>query len=177
MNMKKIGVSFALIYCLCLTAACHSFKKASKHHNDLLDTYQLLQKDLPEAKVSMESDKVKIILPEAILFQVNDDVINKSYDGSFKKMATIFNKYPKTNILITGYTDNTGKEAYNSELSKRRADAAQNILTDNGVEASRIYSWGLGEKNPVADNNTENGRQLNRRVEIVVMYNYKKMSN
>ena len=72
-------------------------------------------------------------------------------------------------IIATGHTDSIGSDAYNQRLSERRATAVKNYLVSRGIEASRVYTEGKGEKQPVADNRTKEGRAKNRRVEIEVV--------
>lgn len=171
MTMKRILLlSFAFI--AIGSAGCSESKKLAKQHNHLLDTYKTLQAELPEAKVSMQGDKVKVILPEAVMFAVNKSDITLEYLPVMKRIAGILNKYPKTNILITGYTDITGTLEYNNVLSIERANSTKGVLIGNKVKANRIFTWGLGPKNPIADNDTEVGRKQNRRVEFVVLYDY-----
>jgi outer membrane protein OmpA-like peptidoglycan-associated protein len=112
-------------------------------------------------------------LPEAVLFTINSAELNKDYLPIMGKMATVLNKYPKTSILITGYTDATGSDEYNLELSKKRAESAKTVLIQNKINTNRIFTWGLGSKNPIADNKSVEGRKQNRRVEYVIMYDYK----
>lgn len=171
--MKKIFFLAAVAICTLSLASCSKTKKLARQHNDLKETYDALKKDMPEAQVSMEGEKVKVVLPEAVLFTVNSAELNKSYLPVMAKMADILNRYPKTNILITGYTDATGTDEYNLELSKKRAESARTVLVDNMVKEKRIYTWGLGAKNPVADNKSAEGRKQNRRVEYVIMYDFK----
>jgi outer membrane protein OmpA-like peptidoglycan-associated protein len=104
---------------------------------------------------------------------VNDAELNKNYLPILQKMATVLNKYDKTVILITGHSDITGTEARNMELSKQRAENAKKVFADFKVKPARIYTWGRGSAESVADNNTETGRKQNRRVEYVIMYDYK----
>jgi outer membrane protein OmpA-like peptidoglycan-associated protein len=153
-------------------ASCGNKKKLARQHNDLLDTYQTLKDDLPKAGVTMTGEQVAVIFPEAILFSFDSATVRPEYYTAFEKMAMVFNKYPRTNILITGYTDTIGTEQYNNALGKRRAEAAKGLLIQYGVKPRRIYSWGLGTKDPVGDNNTMEGRQQNRRVEFVILYDY-----
>lgn len=153
--------------------SCSKSKKLARQHDDLKDTYETLKREMAEAQVTMEGEKVKVVLPEAVLFKVNSAEMNRDYFPILAKMAAVLNKYSKTNILITGYTDITGTEAYNLDLSKRRAESARAVLVDNKVKPGRIHIWGLGAKNPIADNKTEEGRKQNRRVEYVIMYDYK----
>jgi outer membrane protein OmpA-like peptidoglycan-associated protein len=88
-------------------------------------------------------------------------------------MAEVLKKYPDTNILVEGHTDNTGSDAINQPLSERRAQAVSNYTQQQGVEASRITTKGLGSTDPIADNTTAEGRQANRRVEVAIYANEK----
>ena len=169
--MKKILFLSAIV--AISLSACSKTKKLAKQHDDLKDTYETLKRDMSEAQVTMEGEKVKVVLPEAVLFTINSADLNKDYLPILGKMATVLNKYGKTSILITGYTDATGSDAYNLDLSKKRAESAKAVLLDNKVKASRIFTWGLGSKNPIADNKTDDGKKQNRRVEYVIMYDYK----
>lgn len=153
-------------------ASCSKTKKLAKQHNDLLDTYNTLKKEMAEAQVTMEGEKVKVVLPEAVLFRINSAELNKDYFPILKKMSGVINKYPRTSVLITGFTDKTGTDAFNVDLSNKRAQSAKQVLVDNGVKDGRVFTWGLGSKDPVADNNTEEGRKQNRRVEYVILYDY-----
>jgi outer membrane protein OmpA-like peptidoglycan-associated protein len=128
---------------------------------------------MPEAIVTMDGERVKVVLPESVLFNKNSADLKQEYFPILKKMAAVLNKYERTTILISGYTDITGTEAYNMELSKKRADNAKQEFIDNNVKATRMYTWGRGPKDPVGDNSTEAGQKQNRRVEYVIMYDYK----
>jgi outer membrane protein OmpA-like peptidoglycan-associated protein len=83
----------------------------------------------------------------------------------------VLNKYPDTNILVEGDTDNTGSDDYNLRLSERRAQSVADYQKSLGVAGSRISTVGLGESNPVASNDTEDGRRQNRRVEVAIFAN------
>lgn len=174
--MKRI-FTFAIAALAITIASCGGSKKITKEQrNDLKDTYESFKRELPEAIVSMDGDKVKLVLAEAVLFKINSSDINQDYIPSLGKMSKILNKYPKTNILISGFTDITGTEEYNKTLSEKRASSAKAILVNNNVMNNRIHAWGMGAKNPIADNDTELGRKQNRRVEFVIMYDYKEDS-
>lgn len=170
--MKRNLFLFAALLAL-VFASCSKTKKLAKQQDDLKDTYEVLKREMAEAQVTLDGDKVKVVLPEAVLFKINSADLNTDYFPILKKMSAILNKYKKTDILITGYTDVTGTDAYNNNLSKKRAESAKQNLVENGVADRRIYTWGLGSRNPVADNSTEEGRKQNRRVEYVIMYDYK----
>lgn len=83
-------------------------------------------------------------------------------------VADVLNQYPESRVNITGYTDSVGNEGYNQQLSQQRAQAVMSYLASRGVDTSRMSATGMGEANPVATNGTEAGRQLNRRVEILI---------
>jgi OOP family OmpA-OmpF porin len=79
-------------------------------------------------------------------------------------------KYPDTKIAIEGHTDSIGSNEYNQKLSERRANSVKNYIIDNfGIDAKRLRAEGFGETRPIADNNTDEGRQRNRRVESVLI--------
>jgi outer membrane protein OmpA-like peptidoglycan-associated protein len=86
-------------------------------------------------------------------------------------LITIFQKYPKTNIIVEGHTDSSGSDAYNMELSKNRAQAVTDYLSSNGISASRIETNWFGEDQPKHDNSTAEGRSKNRRVELAIVAN------
>jgi outer membrane protein OmpA-like peptidoglycan-associated protein len=89
------------------------------------------------------------------------------------KLATILNKYDDTNILLAGYTDATGSDEYNLELSRSRAHSVSDYLVIQNVNSERFSVYGYGESDPVATNDTESGRAQNRRVEIAIWANEK----
>lgn len=97
------------------------------------------------------------------------DLARLNADGivTTQKLADLLQQNPQRMVLIEGFTDSTGSAAHNQELSERRAEAVRNALQDMGVAADRIVARGYGETHPVAGNDTEENRQLNRRVEIV----------
>jgi len=104
-----------------------------------------------------------------VLFDT-DQAQLRSGDGmrGVQKLADILKQYPQHNVLIEGFTDSTGNTSHNQELSDRRANAVRTALLDTGIGADRIASRGYGQTFPVASNATAAGRQLNRRVEIIV---------
>jgi outer membrane protein OmpA-like peptidoglycan-associated protein len=172
--MKTVlTITCSLILAFGLFSCNNSKKLTAQHKSDLKDTYETLKREMPEAEVTMSGDRVKVVLPEAVLFKVNEAEINKDYYPIIAKMATVLNKYNKTDVLITGYTDASGSDTYNQQLSKKRADNAKAILVADKIKDSRINVWGFGSKDPIADNKTEEGRKQNRRVEYVIMYDYK----
>ncbi|MCB9263085.1 MAG: OmpA family protein [Flavobacteriales bacterium] len=107
-----------------------------------------------------------MILAKNIYFETDSDVLKAESYESLDKVVKIMNDYPKSTLDIQGYTDNTGGADHNLDLSKRRAASVKAYLEGKGIAASRMTSNGFGEANPVATNNTAEGRALNRRVEL-----------
>jgi outer membrane protein OmpA-like peptidoglycan-associated protein len=103
-----------------------------------------------------------------VLFDTNKAQLKSGGMRGVQRLADILRQYPKRNVLIEGFTDSTGSSSHNQELSDRRADAVRTALLDTGISADRIATRGYGVTFPVASNATAEGRQLNRRVEIVV---------
>lgn len=103
-----------------------------------------------------------------ILFDFNKATLRREVEFSLVRVATILNQFPEMTVKIEGHTDNVGKEDYNLELSQRRAQAVHEFLTSQQVAAERMTSEGFGMTRPVADNATPEGRQQNRRVDLVI---------
>ena len=152
-------------------------EKSSQKKKDIVAIYHELQERVAEGQISREGDKVKLILPEAMLFEVYSTEVNAEYLPTLAKIAKIVNKYPKTSILIMGYTDTTGSADLNNKLSWGRAESVKEAMIKNGVKNKRLYTWGFGPKNPIADNKTVEGRKQNRRVEFVILYDYQDSKN
>lgn len=103
-----------------------------------------------------------------VLFSTNQAQLKSGGVRNVKKLAEFLAEYPRHRVLIEGYTDSTGSEAYNQKLSEQRAGNVRAALVDEGISGSRITTRGYGEEFPVASNATATGRQLNRRVEIII---------
>lgn len=103
-----------------------------------------------------------------VLFDVDSSSLRPDAQGTLRQVATVLLDYPKTAIVIQGHTDSTGSEEHNQALSHRRAESVEAFLIGRGVETGRMTSVGYGESMPVASNDTEAGRQRNRRVDILL---------
>lgn len=114
------------------------------------------------------SDRGMIVTLGDVLFDTNRAQLKSGGVHEVQKLADILKQYPRRNILIEGFTDSTGSESYNQELSERRANAVRETLMNMGIDASRIATRGYGSSFPVASNDNKAGRQLNRRVEVVI---------
>jgi len=104
-----------------------------------------------------------------VLFAFDKATLSPEAFRNVDKLADFLKKHPNRSVLIEGHTDSVGSDEYNLDLSEKRADAVRNALVAKGVGEERITPKGYGKKYPVASNNTSDGRQLNRRVEVVVL--------
>jgi outer membrane protein OmpA-like peptidoglycan-associated protein len=114
---------------------------------------------------------LKVTVKNDVLFDTNSAGLRGASKTALTEMADVFQKYTDTTIVVAGYTDSVGTNAYNERLSERRASTVGNYLETIGVNSSRINTIGFGESQPRATNGTASGRQLNRRVEINVKAN------
>jgi len=156
-----------------LLASCAASKKVSKQQQYMNDQYRELKHALNEADVSIIKDSIKVIFSYGVLFETSSDQLKDDIKPAFQRFAGVLNRFDKTKILVTGHTDNTGTSDYNRELSEKRAASAKQLLNSYQVQDERMFTWGMGERAPVAANDTEEGRARNRRVEFVILYNVK----
>lgn len=111
----------------------------------------------------------KVSIDLKILFDNDKSVINPDYYQEVKEVADFLNQYPSAHAVIEGHTDNRGNSGYNQKLSQRRADAVKQLLESQfGIKAERLTATGYGDANPVASNETAEGRAKNRRVVAVI---------
>ncbi|MCF5084582.1 OmpA family protein [Pseudomonas gessardii] len=123
----------------------------------------------PEPVPEPEAPVAQVVRVELdVKFDFDKATVKPNSYGDVKNLADFMAQYPATNVEVAGHTDSVGPDAYNQKLSQRRADAVKQVLVKDGVAPSRITSVGYGESRPVADNATEAGRAVNRRVEASV---------
>lgn len=133
--------------------------------------------DRQEAKLRAELDKtgvsvtrigdnITLNMPGNVTFATNSADLNAGFFDVLNSVATVSNEFEQTVIEVAGHTDNTGSESYNQQLSERRAEAVAAYLRTRNVRADRLITVGEGLRRPIASNNTAEGRQQNRRVEI-----------
>lgn len=127
-----------------------------------------LQDKLPNATVERVGEGIQITFASGILFDVNSSTLRSVAQTNLTDLVRSLEEYEGTDVLVVGHTDSTGEESYNQSLSERRSDAARNYLIGAGLESDRIRALGRGEVEPVDSNDTEAGRQANRRVEIAI---------
>jgi len=128
-----------------------------------------LKSKLREAKIERLAEGILITIDSRLLFGPDSyGIVSKNI---LKDLAAVMNKYQFTNAIIEGHTDNTGEEVYNQTLSEQRAYEIETFLVGKGVKDTRIKTRGYGELQPIASNETEGGKQLNRRIEIAIYAN------
>jgi outer membrane protein OmpA-like peptidoglycan-associated protein len=133
-----------------------------------------LDQELENAEVERVSDPetgaegIAITFDNAILFDFGRADLRPQVQSDLRQLASSLQSYPDHDAVIVGHTDNVGSDGFNQGLSERRANAVSNFLAANGVSMGRMRTVGMGESQPIATNETAEGRQLNRRVEIAI---------
>jgi len=112
--------------------------------------------------------EINVRLTNDILFDYDSAALRAASRSTLQELADNFRQYPDNLISVEGHTDSAGSDAYNKRLSEQRASSVADYLIDSGVRASAITVFGYGEEDPKASNDTAEGRQLNRRVEIQI---------
>lgn len=131
---------------------------------------QDISKDLgDDATVVRVGEGIVVSFDSGLLFDFDKSDVKSETRKNLDKLASSLKNYKDTEVKILGHTDNKGTATYNQDLSERRAGSVKTYLTSQGVQGSRLLTMGYGESDPVATNNTEDGRSLNRRVEIVLV--------
>jgi outer membrane protein OmpA-like peptidoglycan-associated protein len=116
----------------------------------------------------LENETLKIDIASEVSFDFDSASLKSAFTPTLNKVSDVLQRYPKTVIHVVGHTDSVGSESYNQRLSERRAQSVVDFLASSGVNQGRLYAIGRGELEPRATNETEAGRQLNRRVELFV---------
>ncbi len=132
-----------------------------------------MRRDLENATVERVGEGIKITFDSGILFAVNSYTLQDQARKNIEELAGILRKYEDTNILFAGHTDSTGRSEYNQDLSEKRSQSVAEYTAFLDVDPNRMTIIGFGEEQPVAPNETEAGRQENRRVEIAIYANDK----
>jgi len=127
-----------------------------------------LEQNIPGATVQRMGEGIAVTFASGILFPFNSTEILPAGKSNLQELANSLQKYPNSDVLIVGHTDSVGTDAYNLDLSQRRALAASAYLQSLSVPASRLRTAGKGKTEPIQPNDTEEGRAKNRRVEIAI---------
>jgi outer membrane protein OmpA-like peptidoglycan-associated protein len=132
-----------------------------------------LRQDVPGATVTRMGEGIIVKFNSGLLFSAGSAELQSSAQTNLKNLASSLQRNPTTNVIIIGHSDNTGTSQQNMDISLQRANAVKTYLTTRGVDAARITAMGRGGTEPIADNETENGRAQNRRVEVVIVASQK----
>lgn len=120
------------------------------------------------AAVTREGNLLAVTFKGDVTFDTNSTVVRPGLRSEIDRVAGVFIQYPQTLVRVEGHTDSVGSSEYNMDLSIRRANAIKNLLVQRGIAETRIEAVGYGKTLPLANNDTEAGRQRNRRVEIKI---------
>ncbi len=127
---------------------------------------------VPGAQVERVGEGIKLTLGEnSVRFDTGKSTLTPTAKANLLKLEKIFEQYPNTNITIYGYTDSTGRVEFNQKLSEQRAESVKQYLVATGIKAERISTQGMGVADPIATNDTPEGRAQNRRVEFAITAN------
>ncbi len=127
-----------------------------------------LDQNIKGATVERVGEGIQVTFASGLLYDFDSDVVKAEARTNLRELAASLHKYPDTDLVIIGHTDQVGTIDYNQALSERRARAAAAYLVSQGVSGARIDARGLGETEPIASNDTEAGRMANRRVEVAI---------
>ncbi|WP_282131102.1 OmpA family protein [Pseudoalteromonas aliena] len=122
-------------------------------------------------EVVREGDNLRLVMPSNITFATDQSYISSGFNDTLNAIANVMNKYEKTYLSVEGHTDSTGKDSYNMNLSRERAQSVKDYLVNQQIMATRVSTKGYGETRPIATNESANGRAQNRRVEIQIVPN------
>ena len=127
-----------------------------------------LSQNINGATVERVGEGIQVTFASGLLFAFDSDQILPAAGTNLRELAASLQKYPDSQLLIVGHTDNVGDDSYNQRLSERRSNSAATYLSGQGVVRTRLAASGKGESEPVSTNDTDAGRQQNRRVEVAI---------
>lgn len=132
-----------------------------------------IEQTVPDAKVERVGEGIIVEFSSNVLFGFDSSTLSADAKTNLDKLVRVLNVYQDTDIEVQGHTDSKGSEAYNRNLSEERASQVTAYLTSEGISNDRLSIKGLGETAPKYDNNTDDGRSQNRRVEFLITANEK----
>lgn len=136
-----------------------------------------IAENVPDARVERVGEGIVVEFSSAVLFGFDQSNLSADAKATIDKLVTVLNTYPDTDIEIQGHTDSKGADSYNQALSERRAKAVSDYLLASRIDGARITTKGFGESMPKYDNETEEGRAQNRRVEFLITANEKMIAD
>ena len=140
---------------------------ARQEAEDALAQVQQLSDQMKELE-AQQTERGLVLTLSSVLFDVGKATLKPGSESMLRELTNFMSQYPERNVLIEGFTDNSGSRTFNDDLSLNRAMTVRNALTSRGISMNRIQVRGYGEQYPVASNATAYGRQQNRRVEIII---------
>lgn len=167
-NAPAIGKQTGATVRDAIMGAAASGQAATAINRQMDQQAQELAFDLPGAIVQRLGSGIVVTLPEALLFAQESDELSTASRDNLRRLATSFEKFPSTRIMIVGHTDTQGGTDRNQSLSERRAQALASFLEQIGVTRARMTALGRGDAEPIASNDSDAGRQWNRRIEIAI---------
>jgi outer membrane protein OmpA-like peptidoglycan-associated protein len=117
-------------------------------------------------RVVREGDNIRLVMPGNITFATDRYEVRPEFYATIESVAIVLKEYNKTNIRIAGHTDSVGSDSYNQTLSEQRANSVGQLMISYGIMPGRVQTSGYGKRYPLASNDTADGRQANRRVEL-----------
>jgi outer membrane protein OmpA-like peptidoglycan-associated protein len=139
------------------------------HHMD--KQAKEIKQAVPDAQVERVGEGIEMTFNSGLLFMINSAALSEAAKTNLEKVAGVFVKYPETNLLIEGHTDDTGPSDFNMELSRKRANSVSEFLQSKGVSPGRMDIKWYGETQPKFPNTSEDNRAKNRRVEVAITAN------
>jgi outer membrane protein OmpA-like peptidoglycan-associated protein len=119
-------------------------------------------------RVVRDGDQIQLIMPSNITFNTDEYLIKNEFYATLDSVGKVLYKYKDTQLEVIGHTDSTGRDDYNMTLSQQRANSVASYLENRGIPGNRLATLGMGENQPIANNDTATGRAQNRRVELYV---------
>jgi len=138
-------------------------READRAHRDV----SALQREIAELNAK-ETERGLVVTLGDLLFETGRSELKGNATNNLQTLVAFLNRYPERSVTIEGHTDSVGSREANFDLSQRRADAVRFYLQNQGIASNRLMTAGKGEETPIASNSSASGRQLNRRVEIII---------
>lgn len=154
-----------------LKSAEEEFKRLSDERNQArLEARDAQIRALQSQLNAKETERGSVVTFGDVLFDLNKADLKPAAAANIRQLADFLREHPERQVLIEGFTDSSGSDAYNLELSQRRADSVRHALVREGVDPRRLSSQGFGKAHPVSDNSTPASRAMNRRVEVTISH-------
>lgn len=166
LEQRRVDVMLAANERRELALARTADERRRRQENERLDQ-ALANAEARGAEVRRDPNQITVTFRE-LTFDFDKTEVREEFRRPLIDLADALKAFPNSNLIIEGYTDSRGAPAYNQKLSERRAVTVKTFLIDQGIQPQRIVDRGLGETNPVASNESEEGRARNRRVELIV---------